>query len=83
VPERATVIWLFQRETQAIRIDTRFDGESGEYVLVPEERDGVRQNERFRDAAEYRVRLEALEQQLETEHWTRTGPFLLRDGWRI
>ena len=77
------MIWLFQREQQALRIETRFDRPSGEYVLVTEDHNGDRETERFRDAASFRMRLEALEQQLETDHWTRTGPFLLRDGWRI
>jgi hypothetical protein len=77
------MIWLFQRESQAIRIETRFDQQSSEYVLVSEERDGTRQIERFRSAAAFRLRLEALEQQLETNRWTRSGPFLLRDGWKL
>ena len=77
------MIWLFERAAQAIRIETRFDRASGEYVLVTEERNGTRETERFRDAAAFRLRLKALEQQLESNHWTRTGPFLLRDGWRL
>lgn len=77
------MIWLFQREAQAIRIETRYDRQSSEYVLISEERDGARQTERFRSAAAFRLRLEALEQQLETDRWTRTGAFLLRDGWKL
>ena len=77
------MIWLFERDVHAIRIETRFDRASGEYVLVTEERNGARKTERFRDAAAFRLRLEALEEQLESNHWTRTGPFLLRDGWRL
>lgn len=77
------MIWLFQSGTQAIRIETRYDRESSEYVLIREERDGVRQIERFRTEVAFRSRLEALEQQFETDDWTRTGPFLLSDGWRL
>jgi len=81
--EQPTMIWLFERAEEAIRIETRFDRQTGEYVLITADRVGVRHTERFGDASAFRLRLEALEQQLATDRWTRTGPFLLRDGWRL
>lgn len=77
------MVWLFARGEQAIRLETRYDRVTADYVLVQHQRDGGEKVERFKDSAAFRVRLEEVETQLETERWVRSGPFLLRDGWRL
>lgn len=75
------MVWLFERGDEAIRLETRFDRDAGEYVLFVQKRDGSHVTERFKDAATFRARLEGLEQSLETTHWTRSGPFILPESW--
>jgi hypothetical protein len=76
------MVWLFERDTQAVRVETRYDAAASGYVLILHRSDGT-QIERFDDEVTFRIRLERLEQQFESERWRRTGPFLLRDGWRL
>ena len=35
------------------------------------------------DGATFRTRLEALDNHLQAEHWTQSGPIFLRDGWKV
>jgi hypothetical protein len=77
------MIWLFERGDEVLRIETRVDNASGEYVLVSNWSDSAPRIERFRNHAEYEARLLALEGQLGAEHWTQVGsPTILPDGWR-
>ena len=76
------MVWLFERGEGAVRGETRCDSASEGYVLILHRRTGS-ETERFDNAEAFRARLEHLEQQLERERWNRTGPFFLRDGWRV
>ena len=76
------MVWLFERETQAVRVETRYDRETSEYVLLIHRPDDS-QIERFQNEVTFRNRSERLEQQFDSDQWQRTGPFLLRDGWRL
>ena len=77
------MIWLFERGDEVLRLETRIDNASGEYVLVSTWADSVPRIERFHDHAEYEARILALEGQLAAEHWTQVGsPTILSDGWR-
>jgi hypothetical protein len=77
------MIWLFERGDEVLRIETRVDNASGEYVLVSTWSDSAPRIERFRNHAEYEARLLALEGHLGAEHWTQVGsPTILSDGWR-
>jgi hypothetical protein len=77
------MVWLFERDDQAIRVETSYDRTAAEYLLIQEQQDGSQRVERFRDEVTFRTRLEELERQLDSDHWARTGPFLLRDGWKL
>jgi hypothetical protein len=77
------MVWLFERDDRAIRVETRFDRDTSEYVLIQQRADDGEIIERFGDESMFRARLETLERQLETESWRRTGPFLLSDGWKL
>jgi hypothetical protein len=78
------MLWIYARGQESLRIETRFDNGTGEYVLIFYRDDGSQQIERFQDPDSFGSRLETLEQQLNTEAWRSEGPpMVLRDGWRI
>jgi len=77
------MIWIFERLGEALQLETRVDNDTGEFVLIVHQSSAGPQVERYRDAEEFRLRLEALETQLEADRWTQRGPVLLHDGWKI
>ena len=78
------MLWIYGRGQQSLRLETRLDQQTGEYVLISYHDDGSQQVERFNDATSFQNRLGALEKQLVTEQWQITGaPILLRDGWKL
>jgi len=76
------MVWFFERNDEFLRVETRYDRDTAEFVLITHAPDGGEQTERFTDAVTFRLRLEALECQLEATHWTQHGPLFLHDGWR-
>ena len=78
------MLWMFERNDESLRLETRYDNTTLEFVLIMRLPDGKQQIERFKDALTFRNRLEALQAQLESEQWTAVGsPVMLRDGWKI
>lgn len=76
------MVWFYQRGTESLRLETRF--ESGKYVLISSRADGTEHTERYDTQADFRVRLEALEGELQDTRWAAVGPpMLLKDGWRL
>ena len=79
-----TMIWLFERGEEALRIETRVDSVTGDFVATVLWASGQSKEERFRDEHAFKARLLALERQLADEHWTQIGgPTLLDDGWHL
>lgn len=77
------MIWLFERGSEVLHIETRIDNASGEYVLVSISADGPPQVERFRDRDAYEARVLELENRLAADQWVQVGgPTILPDGWR-
>ena len=77
------MIWFFSREESLLRIETRYDNDSAEYVLVVHWPDGIRQTERFRDEAGFRSRLVELQAVIDEAGWLSSGaPHITGDGWR-
>jgi hypothetical protein len=77
------MIWLFERGDEVLRLETRVDNASGEYVLVSTWSESETRVERFHDHGKYQARILALEGQLAADHWTQVGsPQILSDGWR-
>ena len=76
------MVWLFERDSESLRLETRYDNDAAEFVLSTH-RPGGPQIERFKNAVTFRERLEILETQLESDHWTQHGPVLLHDGWKV
>lgn len=75
------MIWLYEKEDDAIRLETRYDNEQQEYVLTVY-RGETGETERYERLDDFRQRLLALEKQLTDERWQRAGdPVLDPDGW--
>ena len=77
------MLWIYQRGSEMLRVETRFDNETKEYVVIVYREDGMQQAARFKDAALFQMRLETLEKHLDRESWQSDGVRLLRDGWKI
>jgi hypothetical protein len=78
------MIWFYERGTETLRIETRYDNGARVYELIWHYPDGSRTLESFRDEAEFRTRSEAVEASLLEEAWRPSGsPQLLRDGWKL
>lgn len=77
------MIWLFERGDRVVRLETRYDTETREYVLEVAWSDGLSKTERFTDCAAFGKRALELEKQLETEHWKQAGAprAIVGDWW--
>jgi hypothetical protein len=77
------VIWTFERGDEVVRVETRIDSPTGEYLIVSSWAGGQSETERFRDAERFAGRIRALEAQLAADNWSQVGgPDILSDGWR-
>jgi len=78
------MIWFFSRDDNDLRIETRYDNESADYVLVVHWPDGRSQTERFSVESQFRSRVVEFQKYIEDEGWASSGPpEIIRDGWRI
>ena len=78
------MIWLYQRDNEALQLETRFDNATGEFVLIQQRPGNTEITERFSSEDAFRARLQALSAALDEERWHRNGPpLLLNDGWKI
>jgi hypothetical protein len=78
------MIWFFERGTDTLRIETRFNNEAGMYELIWHHPNGTRTVEEFALEDEFRARSEAVEASLLSEDWQPAdSPQLLRDGWKL
>jgi hypothetical protein len=77
------VIWLFEREDEVLRIETRYDNDTSEFVAIVHYPDAQLMTKRFTDSDAYGRWLEAFERSLEDGDWARhkSGPVILPDGW--
>jgi hypothetical protein len=77
------MVWFFSRAGARIRLETRYDNNTREYVLDIVWPDRAPETQRFRNVDDFQARLTSLEDKLHTEQWVQAGsPELLRDGWR-
>ena len=70
------MIWTFERGDEIVRLETRVDNDTREYVVVITWADRPPQTERYADVALYNVRILALEAQLAADHWSLVGRLL-------
>lgn len=77
------MVWFYKRSGGALRIETRFDSVTNEYVLDVAWPDRPPLTERFSNTAAFETRVLALERELADEHWEQVGsPEILPHGWR-
>jgi hypothetical protein len=75
------MIWLYEKDDEALRIETRYDNRTLQYVLTVRRRDGT-ETERYEKLEDFRQRLLSLEKSLDESAWRRSGPPLLStEGW--
>ena len=77
------MIWLFERDGESVRLETRYESDTAEFVLIVHTPKGGPQIQRFTDAVSFRERLEVLETQLVADRWQQQGPMPLHDGWKL
>jgi hypothetical protein len=77
-----TMIWFFERSEESLRVETRYDNDAREIVVVIHWPDGREQTERFTSPEACRIWLLAWERTLEGQRWKLKGPpVLLPYGW--
>ena len=78
------MLLIYERsDQQTLQVETRFDADTREYVLIIRRPDATEQVERFRDPTSFRNRLTDLEQQLEDERWQKGSAMALPDAWKL
>lgn len=78
------MIWLFERREEILRLETRLDPASAEYVLEIKGATRSPEIERYREYYAFHARLVALEEQLSADEWSQVGSptEILPSGWR-
>jgi hypothetical protein len=77
------VIWFYERPGQELRITTRFDNTTNEYVLSIEWPDRPPTTERYVNHLAFDRRVTRLQAELTSARWQLTGaPTMTADGWR-
>jgi hypothetical protein len=77
------MVWFFERAQEVTRLETRFDNDAREYVLIIEAPGVVPRTERFATRQDFQARLLVLERQLKSQNWAQRGDVqILADGWR-
>ena len=77
------MVWFFARGNDSVRVETRFDNASREFVLEVAWGNRPVETERFKDLAAFQARVTEVEQRLEAESWAQVGnPEILPHGWR-
>jgi hypothetical protein len=76
------MLWFFDRDDESLKLETRYDNETSEFVAVVRYPNGVEHEKRFADAGEFRTWLQGFERDLALQRWTgRGGPVILAHGW--
>jgi hypothetical protein len=76
------MLWLYERDNESLRLETRYDNDTREYIVVVHYPDERQLTERFPSPEACREWLLSLENNLDAEHWVRRGPpMILPDGW--
>ena len=77
------MLWFFEPNEHSLHLETHYDDDTSEYVVMARYSDGREQTERCAKANKFRSWLVEFDQNLETEQWTlrSAGPVVLPDGW--
>ena len=78
------MIYIFERESESLRLETRYSTDSKTYEIIWRRADGTTTQESFTGETSFRTRLDEIYSELEQEDWRTIGPpNLLADGWKI
>jgi len=78
------MVYLFERESESLRLETRFLKAQNLYEIIWRRADGTMTRETFNGETSFRSRVAAIQAELEEKHWQHFGPpELLADGWKI
>ena len=78
------MVYLFERESESLRLETRFIKAQNLYEIIWRRADGTMTRETFNGETSFRSRVAAIQTELEEQHWQNSGPpQLLADGWKI
>lgn len=78
------MIYIFERNSESLRLETRYLSDSKTYEIVWRRSDGSVQRENFRGETSFRTRLDEIHSELEADDWRTSGPpHLVADGWKI
>ena len=67
------MVWFWMRGQAEMQLETRYDNDTGEFVVVLTT-DGGRITERFKTIEAFRARLVGLERDLQRDNWKNSGP---------
>ena len=77
------MVWFFGRGNETVRVETRFDNASREYVVEIDWGNRPKETERYRELPAFEARVASVEAQLRAQSWAQIGgPEILPDGWR-
>jgi hypothetical protein len=77
-----SVLWFYSQDLLTVKIETRYDNDTEEYVLIVHRPSEDRQEERFVTLRMFRERILELQKQIRAEGWTQDGPpMIVPDGW--
>ena len=78
------VIYIFERDSESLRLETRYSNDSKTYEIIWRRADGTTTRESFKGETSFRTRLDEIYSDLEEKEWRTIGPpHLLADGWKI
>jgi len=58
------MLWFFERDDESLKLETRYDNDTSEFVVIVRYPNGHEHSERFTDGDKCRLWLEAFEQNL-------------------
>ena len=77
------MVYIFERESEVIKLETRYIKASKTFQIICRLVDGTTTQETFGGEASFRSRLDEIRTALEKDAWLSAGPNLLADGWKI
>ena len=76
------MLWFFEREDESLNLETKYDNDTSECLVIVRYADGRDHVQRFSDREEFGARLQVFEKNLELQHWrAQSGPLILPYGW--
>jgi hypothetical protein len=76
------MLWFMTRASESLTLETRYDNDTLEYVVIIRYPDGRDEQRRFTDASACQTWLVTTERRLASDGWTADGPpTLLSDAW--